>query len=81
MDIINSLDIYGDREVVILVSDGSRMRFLVDTRIAKLLESEKHLLVGASIIEFKHDEFNRHIRLDYLTNEVPPKSKFFSFNY
>ena len=81
MDIINSLDIYGDREVVILVSDGSRMRFLVDTRIAKLLESEKHLLVGASIIGFKHDEFNRHIRLDYLTNEVPPKSKFFSFNY
>ena len=81
MDIINSLDIYGDREVVILVSDGSRMRFLVDTRNAQLLESEKHLLVGASIIGFKHDRFNRHIRLDYLTNEVPPKSKFLSFNY
>ena len=66
-DVITAVRIYGDRDVVIHVSDGSQMKMqnMEPGGIAQL-KAEAGVLTGARIVDFQHDAFSRTYRVEYL---------------
>ena len=80
-DVITSVKIYGDRDVIITVSNGSQMKMQnMDPNGIAQLKAEAGALTRARITDFQHDAFNRTYRVEYLpSGQHQPRLLQFSY--
>jgi hypothetical protein len=80
-DVITSVKIYGDRDAVITVSDGSQRKMQnVEPNGITQLKAEAGVLTGAHITDFQHDAFNRTYRVEYTTSGQR-QQRYLQFSY